>query len=93
MNGIIKEKAIMAWETGNELKASTAEFVAKTAAHIKSLAPHQLVVDGNYLSILEHSLTDDNIDIINNHFYTVNNNNKPQTIKDDLTKIDGKKFI
>lgn len=86
-----QEKAIMAWETGNELKASTAEFVAKTAAHIKSLAPHQLVVDGNYLSILEHSLTDDNIDIINNHFYTVNNNNKPQTIKDDLTKIDGKK--
>ncbi|MBU2880539.1 hypothetical protein KO525_07095 [Psychrosphaera sp. B3R10] len=86
-----QEKAIMAWETGNELKDSTAEFVALTAAHIKSLAPNQLVVDGNYLSILEHSLNDPNIDIINNHFYTVNDNNKPQTIKDDLAKIAGKK--
>jgi endo-1,4-beta-mannosidase len=86
-----EEKSIMAWETGNELKASTPEFVAKTAAYIKSLAPQQLVVDGNYLSILEHSLTDENIDIINNHFYTINDNNKPQTIKDDLAKINGKK--
>ncbi|MBU2870417.1 hypothetical protein [Colwellia sp. E2M01] len=86
-----QEKAIMAWETGNELKSSTADFVQKTAAHIKSLAPNQLVVDGNYLSILEHSLNDENVDIINNHFYTVNNNNQPQTIKDDLATIDGKK--
>ncbi|MGJ8692708.1 MAG: hypothetical protein ACSHW0_09520 [Thalassotalea sp.] len=86
-----QEKAIMAWETGNELKASTPEFIRKTAAHIKALAPRQLVVDGNYLSILEHSLNDDNIDIINNHFYTVNNNNKPQTIIDDLTRIAGRK--
>jgi mannan endo-1,4-beta-mannosidase len=86
-----EEKSIMAWETGNELKASTPEFVRVTAAHIKSLAPQQLVVDGNYLSILEHSLNDDNIDIINNHFYTVNNNNKSQTIIDDLTHIAGRK--
>ena len=86
-----QEKAIMAWETGNELKASTAEFVSKTAAHIKALAPQQLVVDGNYLSILEQSLNDDNVDIINNHFYTVNNNNQPQTIIDDLTTIAGRK--
>lgn len=86
-----QEKAIMAWETGNELKDSTAVFVKKTAAHIKSLAPEQLVVDGNYLSILEHSLNDENVDIINNHFYTVNNNNKPKTIVDDLTRIAGRK--
>lgn len=86
-----EEKSIMAWETGNELKASTPEFVKLTAAYIKSLAPNQLVIDGNYLSILEHSLNDDNIDIINNHFYTVNNNNKPQTIIDDLTHIAGRK--
>jgi len=86
-----QEKAIMAWETGNELKDSTAEFIQITAAHIKSLAPKQLVVDGNYLSILEHSLNDDNVDIINNHFYTVNDNNKPQTIINDLTRIAGRK--
>ena len=86
-----QEKAIMAWETGNELKTSTSIFVKKTAAFIKKLAPEQLVVDGNYLSILEHSLNDDNVDIINNHFYTVNNNNNSQTIINDLTRIAGRK--
>lgn len=86
-----EEKSILAWETGNELKASTPEFIKITAAHIKALAPQQLVVDGNYLSILEYSLNDDNVDIINNHFYTANNNNKPQTIIDDLTRIAGRK--
>ena len=50
-----QEKAIMAWETGNELKASTTEFVTQTMAHIKRLAPQQLTVDGNYLSILASS--------------------------------------
>jgi len=86
-----QEKAIMAWETGNELRDSTSEFVRKTAAHIKQLAPQQLVVDGNYLSILASSLTDDNVDIISNHFYTVNHNNNPETIKKNLTTIGGKK--
>lgn len=86
-----EEKAIMAWETGNELKSSTAEFVAKTAAHIKSLAPNQLVVDGTYLNLVPSSLDDPNVDIISNHFYTVNNNNKPQTIKDNLKYVNGKK--
>ena len=86
-----QEKAIMAWETGNELKASTPEFVAKTAALIKSLAPQHLVVDGNYLSILSSSLEDPNVDIISNHFYSVNGNNKPQTIIDNLSAIEGKK--
>jgi len=86
-----QEKAIMAWETGNELRDSTSAFVSKTAAHIKQLAPQQLVVDGNYLSILASSLTDDNVDIISNHFYTVNHNNNPETIKKNLTTIGGKK--
>ncbi len=86
-----EEKAIMAWETGNELKASTAPFVTQTAALIKSLAPKQLVVDGTYLSINEWSLNDPNIDIISNHFYTVNENNHPDQVKQDLQAIDGKK--
>ncbi|MGJ8678982.1 beta-mannanase man5E [Paraglaciecola sp.] len=86
-----QEKAIMAWETGNELKLSTSEFVAHTAAYIKSLAPEQLVVDGTYLNLLPSSVDDPNVDIISNHFYTKNNNNKPQTIKDDLKFINGKK--
>ena len=85
------EKAIMAWETGNELRMSTSDFVTTTAKRIKGLAPNQLVVDGNYLSITPSSPDDENIDIISNHFYSVNGNNNPQTVINDLTKIAGRK--
>lgn len=86
-----EEKAIMAWETGNELRDSTPEFVQKTAAHIKSQAPHQLIIDGTYLKIIPSSLTDPNIDIISNHFYTTNQNNNPEQVERDLKAIKGKK--
>ena len=86
-----EEKAIMAWETGNELKYSTPEFVRETAAHIKSLAPKQLVVDGNYIELLASSLDDPNVDIINNHFYTHQGDDWPGKIRDNLELIDGKK--
>ena len=90
-NYYYEEKAIMAWETGNELKESTEAFVTRTAAHIKSLAKNQLVIDGTYLKINGFSLEDDNIDIISNHFYTTNNNNEPQQVLRDLKAINGKK--
>ncbi|MBD1389156.1 beta-mannanase man5E [Neiella sp. HB171785] len=86
-----QEKAIMAWETGNELKGSTEAFVRQTAAHIKQLAPNQLVMDGTYLKINEFSKTDPNVDIISNHFYTVNKNNNPDEVRKNLRAIDGKK--
>jgi endo-1,4-beta-mannosidase len=86
-----QEKAIMAWETGNELKLSTSEFVRRTAAHIKSLAPQQLVVDGNYLNLLRSSLDDANVDIINNHLYPANGVLSPATIQHDLAFIGGRK--
>lgn len=86
-----EEKAIMAWETGNELVDSTPQFVAETSAWIKQFAPNQLVVDGTYLRVLQSSLSDPNVDIISNHFYSVNNNNQPQTVIEDLTAIAGQK--
>ena len=85
------EKAIMAWETGNELKDSTAEFVRTTAAHIKSLDTHHLVIDGTYLKVIPESLDDPNVDIISNHFYTTNQNNTPEQVLKDLKAIGGKK--
>ncbi len=87
----MKKKAIMAWETGNELKDSTADFVQKTVAQIKLHAPRQLSVDGTYLKIIPESLTNPAVDIISNHFYTTNNNNNPEQVSIDLTAIGGKK--
>lgn len=85
------EKAILAWETGNELKASTEPFVKQTAALIKSLDSNHLVIDGTYLKINQFSLTDPNVDIISNHFYTTNDNNNPEQVRKDLEAIDAQK--
>lgn len=85
------EPAIMAWETGNELKESTAEFVTRTAAYIKALDPNHLVVDGTYLKIHDAVLADPNVDIISNHLYTINGNSHPGQVLEDLTTIGGRK--
>ncbi len=85
------EKAIMAWETGNELEDTNAAFLHETAAWIKKLAPHQLVVDGTYKKINDFSVNDPNVDIVSNHYYTNAGNNHPDQVKKDLTAIGGKK--
>lgn len=86
-----EEKAIMAWETGNELKLTNQAFLNKTVDLIAHLAPNQLIIDGTYLRINEFALNNPNVDIISNHFYTVNDNNKADTIKTDLATINGQK--
>ncbi|MFS2225092.1 CBM35 domain-containing protein [Pantoea sp. B65] len=85
------EKAIMAWETGNELEDTNADFLQQTAALIKNLAPHQLVVDGTYKKINAFSVNDPNVDIVSNHYYTNAGNNHPDQVKKDLQAIGGKK--
>lgn len=85
------EKAIMAWETGNELKDSTADFLKKTAAHIKSLDTNHLVMDGNYIQIHDFAVKDPNVDIISNHYYENVGNLTPTTVGKDLQKIAGNK--
>ncbi|ROR99280.1 CBM35 domain-containing protein [Raoultella terrigena] len=85
------EKAIMAWETGNELEDTNAAFLQQTAAWIKKWAPHQLVVDGTYKKINDFALNDPNVDIVSNHYYTNAENNHPEQVKKDLRSAGGKK--
>ena len=85
------EKAIMAWETGNELEDTNAAFLQQTAAWIKKWAPHQLVVDGTYKKINDFTLNDPNVDIVSNHYYTNAENNHPEQVKKDLRSAGGKK--
>ncbi|UXY09341.1 beta-1,4 mannanase [Kosakonia sp. ML.JS2a] len=85
------EKAIMAWETGNELEDTNADFLKQTAAWIRKWAPHQLIVDGTYKKINPFALTDPNIDIVSNHYYTNAGNNHPDQVQKDLQAIGGKK--
>ncbi len=66
------DKAILCWETGNEL-TSTPEWTAKIAKYIKKLDKNHLIMDGYFAfdddPVLKSSLEDPNIDIISSHHY------------------------
>ncbi len=63
------DKAILAWETGNELR-STPEWTRQVAAYIKSLDSQHLVIDGTHRQVLlPSSLEDPSIDFVQTHHY------------------------
>jgi mannan endo-1,4-beta-mannosidase len=63
------DKAILAWETGNELHCPY-EWTKQIVAHIKSQDPRHLVVDGTHRQVLlSSSLDDANIDFVSTHHY------------------------
>jgi hypothetical protein len=63
------DPTILAWETGNELKATDA-WTKTVAAHIKSLDRKHLVIDGADRPVIsDASLKDPNIDFVQTHHY------------------------
>ena len=65
------DKAILAWETGNELICPP-EWTVKAAAYIKSIDKNHLVMDGYHLTpVRDLSLQDKNIDIVTTHHYPI----------------------
>ncbi len=63
------DKAILCWETGNELQ-SPPDWTSEIAAYIKSLDQNHLVLDGFHSSVLrDFSLSDPNIDLVTTHHY------------------------
>lgn len=57
------------------------------------MGPHQLVVDGTYKKINPFALTDPNVDIVSNHYYTNADNNHPGQVTRDLRAVGGQKSI
>jgi hypothetical protein len=66
------DKAILCWETGNELQAPHA-WTHEIAAYIKELDPNHLVMDGYYaidpIPVREEAVADPVIDILSSHHY------------------------
>ncbi len=63
------DKAILAWETGNELHSPPA-WTRQIVAHIESLDPQHLILDGTHREVLlPSSLEDSNIDFVQTHHY------------------------
>lgn len=64
-----EDKAILAWETGNELQ-SPVDWTREMTAYLKKLDTNHLVLDGFYTSVLrEESLGDPNTDFVSTHHY------------------------
>jgi mannan endo-1,4-beta-mannosidase len=68
--GLYKDdKAIMAWETGNELQPPF-DWTREMAAYVKSLDTNHLVMEGVLAKDLSReALEDSNIDILSTHHY------------------------
>jgi hypothetical protein len=61
------DPTIMAWETGNELR-STSAWTAKIAYHLRTEDTRHLIIDGAY-GINANSLSIPDVDIYSDHFY------------------------
>ena len=63
------DKAILAWETGNEL-ASPFEWTQEIARYIKSLDKNHLLIEGIHAKDLsQEAIEDSNLDILSTHHY------------------------
>lgn len=84
------DKAIMAWETGNELDECTDSWTAEITEYIRSLDQNHLIIDGKY-GLSEASLENPNIDIVSNHYYVDRGNDIIGRIMADIERSNGKK--
>ncbi len=87
----IDDKAILAWETGNELTCPH-EWTAKAAAYIKSIDKNHLVIDGYHtITLRDESIEDENIDIVTTHHYPKKDHDIVGHIKNNIARTKGKK--
>ena len=64
------DKAILGWETGNELEPTTYEWTRTIASYIKSLDRNHLVLEGTHKNFVsDEALADTNIDVVSTHHY------------------------
>ncbi len=64
------DKAILGWETGNELEPTTYEWTRTIASYIKSLDRNHLVLEGTHSNFVsDAALADTNIDVVSTHHY------------------------
>ncbi len=65
-----EDKAILGWETGNELEVQNFLWTKEIARFVKSLDKNHLVIEGTYKqAIQDEALADPNIDVLSLHFY------------------------
>jgi ribosomal protein S28E/S33 len=63
------DKAILAWQFGNEMMGSNTNWLSEMAAYMKSLDPNHLVAETRHRPGVV-PLIDPNIDLLTRHYYT-----------------------
>ena len=85
------DKAILCWETGNELECSPS-FTRQIAGFIKSLDPNHPVMEGFHATVLrEESLTMPEVDIVTTHHYPGGQKSFAQLIRENAARARGRK--
>jgi len=65
-----EDKAILAWQFGNEMHSAQTNWLSEMAAYLKSLDPNHLVAETRHHPAFAPQLIDPNIDLLTRHYYT-----------------------
>lgn len=88
------DKAIMCWETGNELVCPH-DWTVQITHYLKSLDENHLVLDGYHAidaePLREESVLEPSIDIVHSHYYEVDPEKFAGNLKRNLDIVDGRK--
>jgi hypothetical protein len=86
-----EDKAILCWETGNELQ-SPISWTRQIAAYVKTLDHNHPVMDGfNASELREESLAAPEVDIVTTHHYPGGRKAFSQLIRENAAKARGRK--
>ncbi len=65
-----EDRAILGWETGNELEVGTFAWTKEIAAYVKTLDKNHLLIEGTHNQIIDdESIADPNVDVLSTHYY------------------------
>ena len=65
-----EDRAILAWQFGNEIWNAEPAWLTEMAAYMKSLDPNHLVAETRHSPAFAAQLIDPNIDLLTRHYYT-----------------------
>jgi len=87
------DKAILAWQFGNEMHSAPDSWLSEMAAYIKHLDPHHLVAETRHRPG-QPMLVDPNIDLVTRHLYANYSgvgNGWPDAIRKEIAKLNGQR--
>lgn len=88
-----EEKAVLAWQFGNEMHGAPDAWLAEMAAYLKELAPHHLVAETRHRPG-QPLLIDPNIDLLTRHLYSNYagvSKGWPDAIRTEMARLGGQR--